>query len=147
MNNRETTQTTEARQGDPVDIDAIRSGLLVDSATIAALCDELEAARSRLAAADETIEELDVRVSDLATRSTQDRELMRAVLDAIDLPDAATVGDEDEYYPLLERRAMSASAALRNVLDRAYNVPLMTRMLRAQVEDTPVTYKTTGGTR
>ncbi|MCI0385430.1 hypothetical protein [Streptomyces sp. CNQ085] len=76
------------------------------------------------------------------------RELLAAVLEAIDLPYPATLGDSERYREVLEQRVMHAAIALRNVLaDR----PLMdiawdTEYLRERLAEHPPTgYRHTGG--
>jgi hypothetical protein len=78
------------------------------------------------------------------------RDLLAAVLEAIDIPYPATVGDSERYGVVLEQRVLHAVIALRNVLaDR----PLMditwdTAYLRERLADHPPTgYRHTGGER
>ncbi|GAB3224328.1 hypothetical protein GCM10027447_12830 [Glycomyces halotolerans] len=99
--NTNPTQTTEARQlADEVD------DLRTERDAIRA---ELQGARKGLA---------------------DTRDLMRAVLDAVDVPLPATGGDETAYYCLMASRAGVVRAALQTALEDAYNVPVMTRHLR-----------------
>ncbi|SEP65093.1 hypothetical protein [Streptomyces radiopugnans] len=76
------------------------------------------------------------------------RELLAAVLEAIDLPYPATIGDSERYREILERRAMHTAITLRNVL---HDRPLMdvawdTEYLRERLAEHPPTgYRHTGG--
>ncbi|MGY1453826.1 hypothetical protein [Streptomyces sp. SS8] len=76
------------------------------------------------------------------------RELLAAVLEAIDLPYPATIGDSERYREVLERRVMHAAIALRNAL---HDRPLMditwdTEYLRERLADHPPTsYRHVGG--
>ncbi|GAA2386940.1 hypothetical protein GCM10010420_07280 [Streptomyces glaucosporus] len=45
------------------------------------------------------------------------RDLLAAVLEAIDIPYPATVGDSEQYGEVLAERVMHTAVALRNVLD------------------------------
>jgi hypothetical protein len=71
------------------------------------------------------------------------RDLLAAVLEALDLPYAATVGDEDAYRQALEERAMHAKIALRSVLDgHPLDVEFTTSYLRERLGEHPPTYRT-----
>jgi hypothetical protein len=76
------------------------------------------------------------------------RDLLAAVLEAIDILYPATVGDSERYGVVLERRVLHAAIALRNVL---HDRPLMdvawdTAYLRERLAEHPPTgYRHTGG--
>jgi hypothetical protein len=76
------------------------------------------------------------------------RELLAAVLEAIDLPYPATVGDSERYHEVLERRVAHVAIALRGVL---HDRPLMdveweAEYLRERLAEHPPTgYRHVGG--
>lgn len=74
-----------------------------------------------------------------------DRELMAAVVDAINLPAPSTYVDEQPYLRLLERRAGLAMAAVGIAGEDAKSASSMARILRKQVAQSSITYKTAGG--
>jgi hypothetical protein len=67
------------------------------------------------------------------------RELLAAVLEAIDLPHPATVGDEPAHRELLAGRAMHAAVALRTVLaaERDGEPAFSTAYLRERLAEMP----------
>ncbi|MFC9050073.1 hypothetical protein [Streptomyces anthocyanicus] len=68
------------------------------------------------------------------------RELLAAVLDALDIPAPATVGGSEAHDRALNDRAMHARNALRDVLDGApLGVEWTTRYLRERLNETPPT--------
>ncbi|GAA2407430.1 hypothetical protein GCM10010420_39410 [Streptomyces glaucosporus] len=76
------------------------------------------------------------------------RALLAAVLEAIDLPYPATVGDSERYHDVLERRVAHVAIALRGVL---HDRPLMgseweAEYLRERLAEHPPTgYRHVGG--
>lgn len=79
----------------------------------------------------------------MADRTFSDpvRDLLAAVLEALDLPNPATIGDGATYDRLLNERAMHAAIALRSVLT---DKPLMdiawtTAYLRERLAEHPPT--------
>jgi hypothetical protein len=120
------------REDGRVDIDAVRTGAhdVNDTpAVFESLCDEVEQLRAEV------------------ENCSADRDLMRAVLESIDLPYPATSGDEGPYLRMLERRAMLVTNALRMAFEDDYNVPVMAQSVRKRSADMSVTYKTSGGAR
>lgn len=79
------------------------------------------------------------------------RELLAAVVEALDIPHPATVGDSERYRQLLEDRAMHAVIALRGVLaDGGFplGIEWVTGRLRARLAEHPPTgYRHAGGER
>ncbi|MCG3041141.1 hypothetical protein L7D48_11315 [Streptomyces sp. S1A] len=76
------------------------------------------------------------------------RELLAAVLEAVDLPYPATIGDSERYREVLEQRVLHASITLQNVL---HDRPLMdiaweAEYLRERLAEHPPTgYRHAGG--
>ncbi|MFP8904795.1 hypothetical protein [Streptomyces atacamensis] len=76
------------------------------------------------------------------------RALLAAVLEAIDLPYPATLADSERYRDVLERRALHAALALRNVLDDRplTDVEWDVEYLRERLAEHPPTgYRHAGG--
>ncbi|MGV9803905.1 hypothetical protein ACWDTP_38300 [Mycobacterium sp. NPDC003449] len=74
-------------------------------------------------------------------------DLLRAVLDALDIPYPATVGDAERRDKILADRAMHTVIALRDVLDHQphTNVEWSTAYLRRKVAQHPPTgYRAVG---
>ena len=74
------------------------------------------------------------------------RELLAAVLEAIDLPHPATVGGAEAHDRLLNARAVHAKIALRNLLDDGPDLgpAWSAKYLRQRLAEHPVTgYVTT----
>ncbi|MFF3460990.1 hypothetical protein ACWCQN_39985 [Streptomyces sp. NPDC001984] len=69
------------------------------------------------------------------------RELLAAVLEALDIPHPATVGDTEAHDRLLNDRAMHAAIALRSVLEDkpVMEVEWTTRYLRERLAEHPPT--------
>ena len=67
------------------------------------------------------------------------RDLLAAVLEAIDLPHPATVGDTDAHHALLADRAMDAVVALQCVLHRSDCAEWSADYLRGRLAEKPVT--------
>lgn len=69
------------------------------------------------------------------------RDLLAAVLEALDIPHPATVGDAERHGEVLADRSMHAVIALRNALaDEPYlDVEWTTAYLRARLAETPTT--------
>jgi hypothetical protein len=68
------------------------------------------------------------------------RDLLAAVLEALDLPYPATVGHEKAHDEVLNERAMHAKIALRAVLDdRAAGIAWTTEYLRERLAEHPPT--------
>ncbi|MER6527642.1 hypothetical protein [Streptomyces sp. NPDC001508] len=69
------------------------------------------------------------------------RELLAAVLEALDIPFSATVGDSDRYREALADRAMHAVLALRALTEgeQPLGVEWTTAYLREQLTKTPAT--------
>ncbi|MDX3689928.1 hypothetical protein PV726_06170 [Streptomyces europaeiscabiei] len=74
-----------------------------------------------------------------------DRDLLRAVLDALDIPAPATVGDGQVHDRILLDRVMDAVAALRGVLRNGDDPGWSADYLRARLAEKPATgYRTWG---
>ncbi|MGA6159613.1 hypothetical protein ACPEIC_40465 [Stenotrophomonas sp. NPDC087984] len=77
-------------------------------------------------------------------------ELLRAVLEALDIPYPATFGDNEEYARVLADRAMHAVIALHGVLDdegaaRHLGIEWTTAHLRKRLAEHPPTgYRAAG---
>lgn len=71
----------------------------------------------------------------------EDRDFLAAVLEALDIPFPATVGDSERYHAVLADRVMHAVIALRNVLDAEpyLDVARTTAYLRERIAATPAT--------
>ncbi|MFD9442678.1 hypothetical protein ACFWBR_35125 [Streptomyces sp. NPDC060006] len=68
------------------------------------------------------------------------RDLLAAVLEALDIPHPATVGDTETHDRLLNDRAMQAVIALRSVLEDApLGIAWTTEYLREQLAELPPT--------
>lgn len=69
------------------------------------------------------------------------RDLLAAVLEALDIPHPATVGDTETHDRLLNDRAMHAAIALRSVLDDkpVMEVEWTTAYLRERLAEHPPT--------
>lgn len=69
------------------------------------------------------------------------RDLLAAVLEAIDIPHPATIGDGETHDRVLNDRAMHAAVALRSVLDDKplTDVEWTTEYLRARLAEHPPT--------
>lgn len=80
--------------------------------------------------------------------STPDRVLLAVVLEALEIPSPATVGDSAAYRELLASRAMDAVIALRGVLDQGDDPGWSADYLRARLAEKPATgYRTWGEDR
>ncbi|MEV7145937.1 hypothetical protein AB0O05_05500 [Streptomyces sp. NPDC093084] len=66
------------------------------------------------------------------------REFLAALLDAINLPHPATVGDSEEYLRLLEDRTLDAVVALGEPPNADWGLGWHTAYLREQVAKKPV---------
>jgi hypothetical protein len=76
---------------------------------------------------------------------TGDRDLLRAVLEALDIPSPATVGDGEVYDRILLDRVMDAVVALQGVLRRGDDAGWSADYLRARLAEKPATgYRTWG---
>lgn len=76
--------------------------------------------------------------------------LLRAVLEALDIPYPATVGDSERHGKILADRAMHAVIALQDVLaDRPYrDIEWTTNYLRMKLTEHPPTgYRAAGAPR
>ncbi|MFD8156600.1 hypothetical protein [Streptomyces malaysiensis] len=82
-------------------------------------------------------------------QATAYRDLLAAVLEALDIPHPATVGDAERHGEVLADRAMHAAIALRSVLaDEPFlDVAWTTAYLREQFAKTPATGYTPWGER
>ncbi|MFE7837471.1 hypothetical protein ACFU53_15960 [Streptomyces sp. NPDC057474] len=67
------------------------------------------------------------------------RQLLAAVLEALDIPAPATVGDTDAHHTLLADRAMDAVVALQCVLQRGDCAGWSADYLRARLAEKPAT--------
>lgn len=75
-------------------------------------------------------------------------ELLRAVLEAIDMPHPATIGDSERHHEILADRAMHATIALRGVLRNGDDPGWSADYLRARLtEHLPTGYRATGAPR
>ncbi|WP_413800201.1 hypothetical protein [Streptomyces iranensis] len=75
-------------------------------------------------------------------------DLLCAVLEALRIPDPATVGDTDRFREVLDRRAMDVVVAIEGVLsDRTgWAIGWITPYLRKQLAKNPPTgYRAAGG--
>lgn len=73
------------------------------------------------------------------------RDLLASVLDALDIPHPATVGDRAAHREALADRAMDAVIALRGVLDQGDEPGWSADYLRARLSEKPATgYRTSG---
>lgn len=75
------------------------------------------------------------------------RELLSAILDAINIPHPATIGDTAEHHRVLAERAMHAVIALRSALDDAtvMGIDWTTEYLRKRLDEHPPTGYTAWG--
>ncbi|MFJ5027784.1 hypothetical protein ACIQB5_06745 [Streptomyces sp. NPDC088560] len=74
-----------------------------------------------------------------------DRELLEAVLEALDIPHPATVGDSEVHARILLDRVMDARVALEGVLRRGDDAGWSADYLRARLTERPATgYRTWG---
>lgn len=81
----------------------------------------------------------------LSTEATE-RDLLRAVVEALDLPIPDTSGDDRDRHELLLVRALSVVSALNTALaGDSLDAKTMTAWLREQTAKTPETYKVWGG--
>lgn len=71
--------------------------------------------------------------------STPDRVLLAVVLEALDIPSPATVGDTAAHRELLASRALDAVIALRGVLDNGDDPGWSADYLRARLAEKPAT--------
>lgn len=67
------------------------------------------------------------------------RALLEAVLEALDMPYPATIGDTEAYERILNDRVMHARIALRGVLQRGDDAGWSADFLRARVAELPAT--------
>ncbi|MEU0343156.1 hypothetical protein ABZ092_30460 [Streptomyces bobili] len=68
------------------------------------------------------------------------RQLLTAVLEALDIPHPATVGDTQEHDRVLNDRAMHAAIALRNTLEgHPLGIEWTTSYLRERLAEHPPT--------
>ncbi|MCP9209304.1 hypothetical protein [Streptomyces cucumeris] len=77
-------------------------------------------------------------------------DLLRAVLEALDIPYPATIGDGEIHDRLIATRAMHAKIALHNVLDDGPDLGIewTTAYLRARLAEHPPTgYRAVGDRR
>ncbi|MDX3519287.1 hypothetical protein [Streptomyces scabiei] len=80
--------------------------------------------------------------------STPDRLLLAVVLEALDIPSPATVGDAKVHGEILASRAMDAVIALRGVLADGDDPGWSADYLRARLAEKPATgYRTWGEDR
>lgn len=80
--------------------------------------------------------------------STNDgvRALLDVVLEAIDLPHPATVGDAETYRQILDRRASIALVVARAALSEGPdNIGWNADYLRRKLAEYPATYRTVNG--
>ncbi|WP_063735602.1 hypothetical protein [Streptomyces sp. RTd22] len=69
-------------------------------------------------------------------------DLLRAVLDAIDIPHPATFGDSEQHARILNARVMHATLAIRDALDAgrpSLDIEWTTDYLRARLAENPPT--------
>lgn len=67
-------------------------------------------------------------------------DLLTAVFEALDIPNPATVGDQEAHDAVLNERAMHARIALESVLDdRTPGIEWTAAYLREQLEECPPT--------
>lgn len=147
-------ETTEVRQewrdgNGNVDIDAVRSGnvdIRHQDDIHAALLDEVERLRAQVADAEGTVRDLDECVSEYSTGVQQSRELMHAILAAVDLPrPAAHIDWTLARRELIERRGRDVRIGLNGFLNGSAPFDVTLDWLRRTVEDYPVEYETAGG--
>ncbi|WP_438479052.1 hypothetical protein [Streptomyces asiaticus] len=78
-------------------------------------------------------------------------DLLRAVLEALDIPHPATIGDGEEHARVLTDRAMHARIALHDVLDegvaRHLGIEWTTAYLRKRLAEHPPTGYRAAGAR
>lgn len=71
--------------------------------------------------------------------STPDRALLAAILEALDIPHPATVGDSEAHGEILASRVMDAVTALRGVLDQGDDPEWSADYLRTRLAQKPAT--------
>ena len=77
--------------------------------------------------------------------TSAERALLAAVLEALDIPSPATVGDSEAHREILASRAMDAVIALRGVLDQGDDPGWSADYLKARLTEKPATgYRTWG---
>jgi hypothetical protein len=75
-----------------------------------------------------------------------ERDLLRAVLEALDLPMPLNAGAEVEYCRQTAWMAGAVRAAIEAALeDPTYNAPIMARHLRKRRADLPISFEVDGG--
>jgi hypothetical protein len=67
------------------------------------------------------------------------RELLAAVLEAINIPHPATIGDQEAHREVLAGRALDAVVALQGVLEDADDPTWSANYLRARLAEKPAT--------
>lgn len=73
------------------------------------------------------------------------RQLLAVVLEALDIPSPATVGDSETHREILAHRAMDAVIAVRGVLHQGDDPGWSADYLRARLAEKPATgYRTWG---
>lgn len=76
------------------------------------------------------------------------RDLLTAILEAVDVPHPATVGDRERFHQVLVDRALDAVTALRGVLQHGDDAGWSADYLRARLAEKPATgYRTWGEAR
>ncbi|GAB2960143.1 hypothetical protein [Streptomyces heilongjiangensis] len=79
------------------------------------------------------------------TEARELRQLLAAVLDALDIPNPATVGDRERFHQVLGDRALDAVTALRGVFQHGDDAGWSADYLRARLAEKPATgYRTWG---
>lgn len=76
-----------------------------------------------------------------AAATDETRDFLTAVLEALDIPHPATVGDSERHHAVLADRVMHALLALRSVVAAEPNLGIAwtTAYLREQIVATPAT--------
>lgn len=74
------------------------------------------------------------------------RQLLAVVLEALDIPSPATVGDSETHREILAHRTIDAVAALRGVLQHGDDPGWSADYLRARLAEKPATGYRTWGT-
>lgn len=80
------------------------------------------------------------------TQPNDVRDLLAAVLEALDIPHPATIGDGEQHARVLTDRAMHARIALENVLQRGDDPGWSADYLRARLAEHPPTGYRAAGT-
>lgn len=76
------------------------------------------------------------------------RVLLEAVLEAVDIPHPATIGDEEVHDRILNDRVMDARVALEGVLRRGDDPGWSAEYLRGRLAEKPATgYRAAGESR